>query len=91
MYDLGLNAVGILDTFKLSSLADATSIEVTVDPDGEGPSPAIEVLPDPINGWSYEWLYGTLKFNGTSVPLKGSTIVISYDIAPGTLPAAPIP
>jgi hypothetical protein len=86
MYDLGLNAVGILDTFKLSSLADVTTLEVTVDQDGEGPTPPAPVLPDLANGWSYDWQYGTLKFNGLSVPPRGATIVVTYEIVPGDIP-----
>lgn len=91
MYDLGLNAVGILDAFKLSQPADVSSMEVTVDPDGEGPLEPAPVLPDAANGWTYDWQYGTLKFNGASVPPKNSTIVVSYEVAPGELPGAPVP
>jgi hypothetical protein len=86
MYDLGLNAVGILDTFKLTNLAEVTTLEVTVDPDGEGPSPAAPVLADLETGWSYDWQYGTLKFNGPAVPPRGATIVVTYEIVPGTVP-----
>jgi hypothetical protein len=86
MYDLGLNAIGILDTFKLSSLADVSTLEVTEDQDGEGPLSPAPVLADLANGWSYDWQYGTLKFNGLSVPPRGATIVVHYEIVPGTIP-----
>lgn len=91
MYDLGLNAVGILDTFKLSKPADAETIEVTVDQDGDGPGAPYPVPGDPSNGWTYDAVYGTLTFHGIAVPQKGSTIVITYDILPGVLPTTTAP
>jgi hypothetical protein len=74
LYDLGLNATGILDTFVLSGAAAVDSIEVTV-----GGQP---VLADPQNGWTYDPQYWTLRFNGTSVPQRGAEIRVEYELAP---------
>lgn len=76
LYDLGLNAVGILDTFKLSNPADVTTLEVSVD--------EVPITADPVNGWTYDWQFWTLQFHGTAVPVKGATIHVEYDIAPYT-------
>lgn len=79
--DLGLNAVGILDTFTLAEPADEKSIHVFLDrQDG---SPETEVPTGPINGWTYDWTYQALTFNGISVPPRGSAIRVEYEVAPG--------
>ncbi|MEZ4241069.1 MAG: VWA domain-containing protein [Myxococcota bacterium] len=74
LYDLGLNATGFIDTFVLSAAAAADSIEVTVD--GQA------VPGDPQNGWTYDPVYWTVHFNGTSVPPRGSEILVEYELAP---------
>ncbi|MEQ1570350.1 MAG: vWA domain-containing protein [Myxococcota bacterium] len=74
LYDVGLNAVGILDRFKLTNAADMASLVVTVD--GQ-PVPNSEV-----DGWTYDWQYWLILFHGAAVPARGSEIVVEYDIAP---------
>jgi hypothetical protein len=71
---LGLNAVGIVDTFKLSNAADLSTMVVTVD--------GATVPQDQDAGWTYDWTHTTVTFHGAAVPAAGSVIVIDYDIAP---------
>ncbi|MEQ1505340.1 MAG: vWA domain-containing protein [Myxococcota bacterium] len=74
LYDLGLNATGILDQFKLSRPADITSLIVTVDD--------VEVPSDATNGYTYIPEYWTIQFHGGAIPARGATIVVDYDISP---------
>jgi hypothetical protein len=75
---VGLNALGILSTFQLSYGANVGSIQVFVD---EEP-----VLSDPEDGWTYDWQYWTLTFHGSSVPERGSTLRVEYEITAGVAP-----
>ncbi len=34
---------------------------------------------DPINGWTYDEAANSIVFNGSAVPVQGSTIIIDYD------------
>ena len=76
--EVGLNALGILTTFQLSYGADVLSLEVYVD--------EVLVPQDGTNGWTYDWQYWTLTFNGSSVPARGATLRVEYVIAPGAVP-----
>jgi len=79
LYDLGLNAVGILSQFKLSSGADSSTIEVDVD--------GVPVLFDTINGWTYDAQHWVVSFHGSAIPQRGSIVSISYEItATGVAP-----
>jgi len=73
---LGLNAIGILDQFKLSSAADPTSLVVSVD--------GTQVSEDDTDGWTYDSLHWLIIFHGTSVPPEGSEITVEYDTAPSS-------
>jgi len=73
---LGLNALGILDQFKLSSAADPTSLVVSVD--------GTQVSEDDTDGWTYDSLHWLIIFHGTSVPPEGSEITVEYDTAPSS-------
>jgi hypothetical protein len=75
---VGLNALGILTTFQLSYGADVTTLEVFVD--------EVLVPQDPVDGWTYDWQYWTLTFNGSSVPERDSALRVEYVIAAGAVP-----
>ena len=78
---LGLNALGILTQFKLTHAADPASLEVLID--------EVPILPDETNGWTYDGEHWVLRFHGTAVPERGSTVVVNYDIAPYSAEAPP--
>jgi len=84
LFDLGLNAIGILDAFTLSQPADEESIHVFVDPQNEAPE--FEVPIGPLNGWTYDWTSQLLQFYGTSVPVRGSAgPILEHDADLGTV------
>ena len=72
--ELGLNALGIVRQFKLTHAADVETIEVIVN---DEPVPQ-----DTVNGWTYDSANWIVYFNGDSVPPRGSSITITYTIAP---------
>ena len=73
MQDLGIQAGGVSTSFILEHYAVESSIEVWVDDEG--------VAQDDEQGWSYDDSYHVIHFNGDSVPPRGSTIRVEYDIA----------
>ncbi len=75
LYELGLNATGVLTSFKLSDPAKPDTIEVSVDEE--------MVVQDPAQGWSYDEETWYVSFHGDSVPPRGSQIAISYAVASG--------
>jgi hypothetical protein len=83
MADLSLIASGIQSIFQLSHAAVEGSIVVTVSNPGEDP---VEVPEDPNTGWTYLAETAQVQFNGDSIPLRGASLVIEYDIA-GPVPA----
>lgn len=72
LHDLGAIASGILEQFTLSEPAHVDSIEVSVD--------GILVLPDAIDGWTYEAASQLLTFHGAAIPERGSEIVVEYEV-----------
>jgi hypothetical protein len=76
MAELGVQASGILSTFRLSNAAVEESIEVWVDdvavPQGE------------IDGWTYEPTTWIVELHDDAIPPRGSSIVINYEIANGS-------
>ncbi|MCB9745483.1 MAG: VWA domain-containing protein [Alphaproteobacteria bacterium] len=73
MGNLGLSVAGVLTTFQLSCSADADSISVLVD--GE------EVPNDPVVGWTYDSDFWMVRFDGTYVPPRGTTISVEYFVS----------
>ena len=75
MEELGLEASGILSTFALSNAAVEETIVVLV---GE------EVIPkDAATGWTYDPEYWIVRFDGSYVPPRGTTISITYEVLNG--------
>lgn len=86
MDKLGLVAAGILTTFQLSKAAvENDNLVVTVTPIGGDP---VIVPKDDASGWTYLADYAQIRFNGDSVPERGATILVEYDVA-GPVPTAP--
>jgi hypothetical protein len=76
LYDLGLNAVGIHNTFELSHGAVEGTLVVKVDD--------IMIPEDPLEGFTYDVEFYTVTFNGNSVPERGSVIEAEYTVLAGT-------
>ena len=72
---LGLTAIGIRTTFKLTKGAVVGSIGVFVDD--------VTVQEDPTNGWSYDPDTWYIEFHGDAVPERGAEISVSYTVDPG--------
>ena len=72
---LGLTAVGIRNTFKLTKGAVVGSIEVYVDD--------VQVEESPTNGWSYDPDTWYIEFHGDAVPPRGAEVSVSYTVDPG--------
>jgi hypothetical protein len=75
LYDLGLNATGLVTSFELSDVAQPETLQVWVD--------EIEVFEDTINGWTYDAETNYLTFHGTGVPARGSSVTATYTIQSG--------
>jgi hypothetical protein len=73
MEDLGLAVAGELTVFNLKYAAVPATIEVVVDEE--------VILEDSVNGWTYEPEYKQIRFDGSYVPPRGSSISIKYEIA----------
>ncbi|MCB9681961.1 MAG: hypothetical protein H6733_10875 [Alphaproteobacteria bacterium] len=67
---LGLELVGITDTFFLSRVPVVDTIAVVVD--GE------DVAADPDTGWTYEPGPNAVVFHGPSIPSLGQEVTVSY-------------
>lgn len=75
LYTLGLTASGVRDAFTLSSSAVPESLVVTVD--------AIDVPPDPRDGFTYDTNTLEVRFHGDAVPPRGALIEVEYEILTG--------
>jgi hypothetical protein len=73
MEDLGLAVAGELTVFNLKYSAVPATIEVTVN--------EAEIKEDPVTGWTYDPEYKQIRFDGSYVPERGSSISIYYEIA----------
>jgi hypothetical protein len=73
MEDLGLAVAGELTVFNLKYAAVPATIEVVVDDE--------VILEDPVDGWTYEPEYKQIRFDGSYLPPRGSSISIKYEIA----------
>ena len=73
MEDLGLAVAGELTVFNLKYAAVPATIEVLVNED--------LIAEDPENGWTYDPEYKQLRFDGSYVPERGSSISVYYEIA----------
>lgn len=75
LYDLGTRIVGPIRVFHLSAAADPDTLEVWVDD---------QALPgDPVNGWTHDADYDTLRFDGDYWPPYGSQLVVEYEVEHG--------
>jgi hypothetical protein len=75
MYELGLNASGVITAFRLSGAAQPDTIEVTIgDVDGN----ELVIPADAANGWTYDETTLYLTFHGDGIPPRGSTISAKY-------------
>ena len=73
MDQLGLPVAGLRTVFQLSYSALEESIEVTVDE---------EVIEnDPVDGWTYDAEFYQIRFEGSYVPDRNTTITVTYEIA----------
>jgi len=72
MQELGLQAGGMSTSFILEHFAVLETIEVWVDED--------TVLPDSVDGWSYDNEYHVIHFHGDAIPPRGSRIQVRYEI-----------
>lgn len=73
MDQMGLAASGVLTVFQLSNVPVVETLEVGVDD---------QLIPeDPETGWNYDDVYYTIRFDGSYVPPRGSTVTITYEIA----------
>lgn len=71
LYELGLNATGILVTFQLSSNVREGTLEVRVDG---------EVVPESEqDGYTYDATTDTITFHGIYVPQRGAEILVTYE------------
>lgn len=59
-----------IDEWDLSRQADPATIDVLVN--------GVPVAADSSNGWSYDFIGNSVKFNGTSLPEPGADIRIDY-------------
>lgn len=67
---LGLDISGIADTFPLQFIPEVDTIKVTVD--------GVEVVADPVDGWTYEPAPNAVVFHGASIPHPGHRVQITY-------------
>lgn len=74
--EMGLAAVGILTTFKLSRGAKEETLVVKVD--------GVEVPQDGTNGFTYDATAFTIEFHGDAVPPRGAEVSAEYEIRAGT-------
>ena len=72
MEDLGLAVAGEITVFNLSYAAVPESIEVIVDDE--------VIAEDAATGWSYDAEYRQIRFDGSYVPPRGSSISVGYEI-----------
>jgi hypothetical protein len=70
LQQLGLDVFTPTDEWDLSQAADPGTIQVTVD--------GLAVQPGLQNGWSYNLVGNSVKFNGSAVPTPGAQVVITY-------------
>jgi len=70
LLNIGSNIVELISSFKLTNVPIITSIEVKVN--------GIKVERDLVNGWSYDDVAISIKFNGASIPAAGANIEIKY-------------
>ena len=76
LYDLGLNAVGIFETFQMEHGAVPGTLVVKIDG---------EVVPESeLDGYTYDDEAKSITFHGIYVPERGATITAEYDIEPGS-------
>lgn len=80
LFDMGLRASGVTDTFYLAEQARTDGIEVSVDyPDGtEGNYESVS------EGWQYNSAINAIVFTEEAVPPRESTVEVSYRIRSGT-------
>lgn len=67
---VGLDVVGLIDTFVLANYPAPDTIQVLVD--------GASVTHAAIDGWNYDPGPNAIVFNGAAVPEPGSHIVVSY-------------
>ncbi len=70
LQQLGLDVFTPTDEWDLTQAADPGSLVVEVD--------GIQVAPGLQDGWSYNRVGNSVKFNGNTVPAPGSQVVVSY-------------
>jgi len=72
---LGLTVQEQRTVFQLSYVAVESSLEVSV---GD-----TLIAPDPVTGWTYDPDYSTIRFDGTTVPPRDTTISVTYEVLHG--------
>ncbi len=73
MTELGLNVSGVIRVFQLKYAAVEDSLEVSL---GD-----VTIPEDPVDGWTYDSEYRTIRFDGDYVPPRGSSILVRYEVA----------
>jgi hypothetical protein len=76
LYELGLNAAGIIFTFELSHGAVAGTLVVYVND--------LVVPESEFDGYTYDAEAESITFHGTWIPQRGAEIRAEYSIEPGT-------
>ncbi len=41
----------------------------------------VTIPEDPVDGWTYDSEYRTIRFDGDYVPPRGSSILVRYEVA----------
>jgi hypothetical protein len=72
---IGLDAAGLTDTFDLTDLPIADTIEVWVDD--------VKMFERDLDGWQYDVGENAVNFAGRAVPRPGMEIVIDYELWAG--------
>jgi hypothetical protein len=73
MDELGLSVSGVRTSFLLTNTPVLDTIEVRVND--------VQVIEDEENGWTFDETTLYLTFHGKSIPARGTTIHVTYDIA----------
>jgi len=73
MDELGLAVSGVLNVFQLELTPVVDTIEVAVDDE--------QVFESATDGWTYDEEYNSIRFDGSYVPERGTTVSVAYEIA----------
>jgi len=82
MNDLGSTTAGLNTSFPLGELPIPGTLQVFLDPDGEGPDAEFQIYEDPTysidHAFVHDALANTMEFVPTTAPPSGSTLRVTY-------------